>query len=125
MKRFAIIILILLLGGITSESFAQKKGRVLVYFQSDMDCGECENTLYEHLKFEKGVKDLKIDHISNTILIEYVEKKNDEKGLAAAIVKKAIKLKKLIVRNMIKSWLRLRIRAMNIIMRFTKNGIDM
>jgi copper chaperone CopZ len=95
MKRFTIVILILLLGGITGESLAQKEGRVLVYFQSDMDCGECENTLYEHLKFEKGVKDLKIDHISNTILIEYVENKNDEKGLATAIVKKGYKAEKI------------------------------
>lgn len=95
MKRFAVLIIILLVGGFTSQSIAQKKGRAVVCFQSDMDCGDCEKVLYEHLKFEKGVKDLKVDHVSNTIYVEYVEKKNDEKGLAGAIEKKGYKAEKI------------------------------
>jgi periplasmic mercuric ion binding protein len=51
MKRFALIIFVLLIGGMASESFAQKKDRAVVCFQSDMDCVNCEKTLYEHLKF--------------------------------------------------------------------------
>ena len=54
-----------------------------------------EKTLYEHLKFEKGVKNLKIDHASNTILIEYAENKNNEQGLASAIEKKGYKAEKI------------------------------
>lgn len=88
MKRFAVIVLVFFLGGIATDSFAQKQDRAVVCFQSDMDCGDCEKTLYEYLKFEKGVKDLKVDHASNTIYIEYADKKNDEKGLAGAIEKK-------------------------------------
>lgn len=95
MKRFAVLILILLLSGIATESFAQKKGREVVCFQSDMDCVDCEKTLYEHLRFEKGVKDLKVDHASNTILIEFAENKNDEKQLAGAIEKKGYKAVKI------------------------------
>ena len=95
MKQLGIIFLILILGGFTSEISAQKKGRAVVCFQSDMDCADCEKTLYEYLKFEKGIKDLKVDHASNTIFIEYVEKKNDDKGLAVAIEKKGYKAEKI------------------------------
>ena len=87
--------LILMLGGLTSEISAQKKGRAVVCFQSDMDCTNCEETLYEHLRFEKGVKDLKVDHASNTIRIEFVEKRNDEKSLAKAIGDKGFKADKI------------------------------
>jgi len=85
MKRLTVIIFILLIGGMANHSLAQKKGRAIVCFQSDMDCSNCEIALYEHLKFEKGVKDLKIDHVSNTIFIEYSNKKNDESALARSI----------------------------------------
>ncbi len=91
MKQIAVIIILLLVGGFTSQSFAQKKGRAVVCFKSDMDCVDCETALYEHLKFEKGVKDLKVDHASNTIYIEYLEKKSDEKSLAGAVEKKGYK----------------------------------
>lgn len=91
MKSIALIIMMLLIGGLSNQSFAQKKGRAVVCFQSNMDCVDCEKTLYEHLKFEKGVKDLKIDHASNTIYIEYAENKNDAAGLAGAIEKKGYK----------------------------------
>jgi copper chaperone CopZ len=95
MKKFGILLLILMLGGLTSEISAQKKGRAVVCFQSDMDCTNCEETLYEHLRFEKGVKDLKVDHASNTILIEFVKKRNDEKSLAKAIGDKGFKADKI------------------------------
>ena len=95
MKRITVIILILLSGGIFGETFAREKGRSVVFFQSDMDCVNCEKTLFEHLRFEKGVKDLKVDHASNTILIEYLDKKNDEKGLARAIEEKGYKAEKI------------------------------
>jgi copper chaperone CopZ len=87
--------LILILGGFSGEISAQKKGRAVVCFQSDMDCTDCEKTLHEYLRFEKGVKDLKVDHASNTIFIEYVEKKNNDKGFAAAIEKKGYKAEKI------------------------------
>lgn|SRR5690554_970283 len=95
MRKLGIVLLVLVLGGLTSEISAQKKGRVVVCFQSNMDCANCETTLYEYLKFEKGVKDLKVDHASNTIFIEYQEKKNDEKGFAEAIGKKGYKAEKI------------------------------
>lgn len=95
MKHFAVLILILLVGSFTTETFAQKKGRAVVCFKSNMDCADCETTLFEHLKFEKGVKDLKIDHASNTIRIEYADKKNDDKTLAKAVEKKGYEAEKI------------------------------
>jgi len=86
MKKLAFIIgLILITIGSIS---AQKSENKVVCFKSDMDCSGCEKTLTEHLKFEKGVKDLKVDHGSNTIYIEYKEGKNTDDGIAKSIEKK-------------------------------------
>lgn len=95
MKKSGIILLILLLGSFFNQIYAQKKGREVVCFQSNMDCLNCEQTLYEFLRFEKGVKDLKVDHASNTIFIEYVEKKNNDKAFSEAIEKKGYKAEKI------------------------------
>lgn len=84
-----LILMILALGTFTSSHlFAQKKEKNVVCFKSNMHCESCQNTLTEYLKFEKGVKELKIDHASNTILIEYKADKNSNENFAKAIVKK-------------------------------------
>lgn len=95
MKKIAMILFIILAGGITGQADAQKKGRAVACFESDMDCINCEKTLYEHLRFEKGIKDLKVDHASNTIYVEFDEKRNTEKGFAQAIEKKGYKADKI------------------------------
>ena len=87
----------MLIAGFASDLSAQKKGREVVCFKSDMDCGACEKALYEHLRFEKGIKDLKVDHVSNTIFIEYKAKKNTDKGFAEAIEKKGYKAEEISV----------------------------
>lgn len=93
MKKLVFIIgLILITIGNLS---AQKAENKVVYFKSDMDCAKCEKTIIEHLKFEKGVKDLKVDHASNTILIEYKADKNTDEGFAKAIEKKGYKADKI------------------------------
>ena len=60
-----------------------------------MDCANCEKTVTEYMKFEKGVKDLRVDHATNTIAIEYKDGKNTEEKLAAAIKKKGYKAEKI------------------------------
>ena len=93
MKKLAFIVgLILITIGNLS---AQKTENKVVCFKSDMDCANCEKTLTEHLKFEKGVKDLKVDHSSNTIFIEYKDGKNNDEGFAKAIEKKGYKAEKI------------------------------
>ena len=86
MKKLTFImgIILITIGSLS----AQKTENKVVCFKSSMDCADCEKTLTENLKFEKGVKDLKIDHVSNTILVEYKEGKNTDDGLARAIEKK-------------------------------------
>ena len=88
MKKTIFIVFALLVGIASNPLYAQKKGNEVACFKSNMDCADCETKITEYLKFEKGVKDLKVDHVSNTILVEYKEGKNDSEGFARAIKKK-------------------------------------
>lgn len=96
MKKI-ILMIIMAAGILVNHTTAQKPASKVVCFQSSMDCANCEKTLMEHLRFEKGVKDLKIDHVSNTIMIEYKEGKNNDEGFAKAIEKKGYKADKITV----------------------------
>jgi mercuric ion binding protein len=78
----------LCIGFSTNQTFAQKKGNEVVCYKSNMDCADCEKKITEYLKFEKGVKDLKVDYVSNTIMVEYKAGKNTNEGVAKAIEKK-------------------------------------
>ncbi len=82
-------------GFTTNQAAAQKKGNEIVCYKSNMDCVDCEKTITEYLKFEKGVKDLKVDHVTNTILVEYKTGKNSSEGFAKAIEKKGYKAGKI------------------------------
>jgi copper chaperone CopZ len=95
MKRVFFIALALVVGVATNPLFAQKKGNEVVCFKSNMDCADCETKVSEYLKFEKGVKDLKVDHVTNTILVEYKTGKNTSEGFAKAIEKKGYKAEKI------------------------------
>ncbi|MCF6358378.1 MAG: cation transporter [Draconibacterium sp.] len=90
-----VFMMVVFVGFSTNQASAQKKGNEVVYFKSSMDCGNCEKTITEYVKFEKGVKELKVDHVSNTIRIEYKKGKNSEEGLAKAIEKKGYTAKKI------------------------------
>jgi copper chaperone CopZ len=66
----------------------KKSELVTVCFKSSMDCHNCELTLTNFLKFEKGVKDLKVDLATNTIKVVYKAGKNTTENFAAEIRKK-------------------------------------
>lgn len=83
-----LVILLVLAAVVSINVAAQKAENKEVCFKSNMDCANCEKTLTENLKFEKGVKDLKVDHTSNTIYVVYKDGKNSDEGLAKAIEKK-------------------------------------
>lgn len=93
MKKLIFIIGLILIT--IGNLLAQKTGNKVVCFKSNMDCANCEKTITEHLKFEKGVKDLKVDHSSNTIYLEYKADKNTDEGFAKAIEKKGYKAEKI------------------------------
>ena len=88
MKNLISSLMMVLFLVIAVNAIAQKKTDPVVYLKSNMHCGECEKTLFEHLRFETGVKDLKLDHVSNTIKIVYTDKKATEESLCASVVKK-------------------------------------
>jgi copper chaperone CopZ len=90
-----LVMLLILIFGVNFASMAQKDDRKVVCFKSNMDCADCEITIMENLKFEKGVKDLKIDHVSNTILVEYKEGKNTDEKLAKAVINNGYKAEKI------------------------------
>ncbi|AHW61061.1 Heavy-metal-associated domain-containing protein [Draconibacterium orientale] len=94
-KLILLVTMAMFIGFAGNETFAQKKENKVVCFKSNMDCADCEKTVTEYLKFEKGVKDLKVDHASNTILVEYKDGKNSDEKLAAAIEKKGYKADKI------------------------------
>lgn len=89
------IIMVLALMLIAGNGFAQKKSDPVVFFKSNMHCGDCEKSLFEHLRFEKGVKDLHLDHVSNTIKVIYAEKRTGEEALKKAVEKKGYTAEKI------------------------------
>ncbi|NQU85494.1 MAG: heavy-metal-associated domain-containing protein [Mariniphaga sp.] len=95
MKKVILITLVLVMGVMTNQTFAQKAETKTVCFKSSMDCENCQKTLTEYLKFEKGVKDLKVDFTSNTVMIEYKDGKNSDEKLAKAIEKKGYTAEKI------------------------------
>jgi copper chaperone CopZ len=60
-------------------------------FKSSMHCAGCENTVFETLRFEKGVKEIKTDLESNTIKVVYDDRKNSTESLSKVIQKKGYK----------------------------------
>ncbi|MBL7969359.1 MAG: heavy-metal-associated domain-containing protein [Prolixibacteraceae bacterium] len=64
-----------------------KNEQTTVCFKTNMTCHNCELTLTNYLKFEKGVKDLKFDLQSNTIKVVYKSGKNSPENLAKGIKK--------------------------------------
>ncbi len=95
MKILFLMLFVFVIFGFPMNSEAQKKSDPVVYFKSNMHCDDCENVLFEHLRFEKGVKDLKLDHVSNTIKIIYAAKRTGEEALKKAVIKKGYEAEKI------------------------------
>lgn len=91
MRNLVIVAGLFFMLGMGYTSAAQKKADKVVCFKSDMHCDACEKTLFEHLRFEKGVKALELDHVSNTIRVVYSEGKTNPENLAGSVVKKGYK----------------------------------
>ena len=88
-KTIQLILLCFVAVVFTAQVKAQesKNGLETVCFQSNMDCHDCESKLHNYLKFEKGVKDLKVDLKSNTIKVVYKSGKNTPENVAKGIKK--------------------------------------
>lgn len=88
-KIIQLIALSLLAVLFTNELKAQepKNNLLTVCYKTTMDCLDCQVTLTNYLKFEKGVKDLKVDLKSNTIKVVFKSEKNSPEILAKGIKK--------------------------------------
>lgn len=71
-----------------SKAQSPKSDLTTVLYKSNMDCLDCELTLTNYLKFEKGVKDLKVDWQANTIKVVYKSGKNTPENIQEKIEKK-------------------------------------
>lgn len=78
---------VLLLFISTAEAQNKESELSTVYIKSNMDCMDCELTLTNYLKFEKGLKSLKVDLVSNTIKVVYKSGKNTPENIAKGIKK--------------------------------------
>lgn len=94
-KIIAIISLLMLFGGTTYQANAQKSKNQVSYFKSSMHCLNCRNKLFEHLRFEKGVKDLEVDNVSNTVKVVFDSKKTNEETVKKSIEKAGFQANKI------------------------------
>lgn len=85
--KLLIISLVIMAFAVTANAQAPKSDQTTVCYKTNMDCIECEATLTNYLKFEKGVKDLKVDFKTNTIKVIYKTGKNTPENLAIGIKK--------------------------------------
>ena len=88
-KTIQLILLCFVAAVFATEVFGQeaKTDLVTVCYKSSMDCHDCEVILTNFLKFEKGVKDLKVDWKANTIKVVYKSGKNSTENLEKGIKK--------------------------------------
>lgn len=82
---------VLLLFVSTVAAQSKESELATVYIKSNMDCMDCELTLTNYLKFEKGLKSLKVDLVSNTIKVVYKSGKNTPENIANGIKKNGYK----------------------------------
>lgn len=85
--KLLIFSLVIMAFTVTANAQAPKSDQTTVCYKTNMDCIECEATLTNYLKFEKGVKDLKVDFKTNTIKVIYKTGKNTPENLAKGIKK--------------------------------------
>lgn len=71
----------------TAEAQNKESELNVVYLKSNMDCINCEFTLTNYLKSEKGLKTMKVDLISNTIRLVYKAGLNTPENIAKGIKK--------------------------------------
>jgi copper chaperone CopZ len=90
MKRLIkLFFLIAVVAFSTAHGMAQKPKTEIttLSIQSNMHCEDCVNKLTNYLKFEKGLKDLKVDLGSNTIKLVYKTGKNNAESITKGIRK--------------------------------------
>lgn len=75
------------LGGFAQDKKEKKNTKEEVVFDVSLHCDNCKKKMEKNLPFEKGVKNLKVDMDSKTVLVQYDSKKTDKNKLQKAIEK--------------------------------------
>ena len=86
-----IVVSIFLFTGITKAQDKGKKKIETVKYWVSMDCENCKAKVEKNIAFEKGVKDLKVDLRTKTVVITYKPKKTKPEKLEKAIKKLGFK----------------------------------
>ena len=91
MKRIILLTSLFVFAIISMQAQDQPSKAKTACFKSSMHCAGCQNTVFETLRFEKGVKDIKADYVSNTIKVVFDERKNSSEALSKVIIEKGYK----------------------------------
>ncbi len=62
-------------------------GLTTVIFTADIHCDGCKKKIEKNMAFEKGVKEIKVDINSKTVVITFKSGKNTPEKLSAALTK--------------------------------------
>ncbi len=87
---FAVVLLIFLAATLTQAQPSESRTKTTC-FKSSMHCESCENTIFETLRFQKGVKEVKTDLPSNTIKVVYDGRKTSGETIGKVIQEKGYK----------------------------------
>jgi copper chaperone CopZ len=91
MKKLIFIFILVLTASLSTQAQNSGTKSKTVCFKSSMHCANCEKTVFDLLQFEKGVKEVKTDLPSNTIMVVFDERKNSPDAIAKVIEKKGYK----------------------------------
>jgi copper chaperone CopZ len=88
MQRKSFILTMLLLASVCAGAGDLKSKNDTVFLRSNMHCLNCQKSIFELLRFEKGVRDLEVDHVSNTMMVVFDGKKTSPETIADVVVRK-------------------------------------
>ena len=91
MKKFFVAAFLVIFAAAVTSAQPSANKTATTCFKTSMHCASCENTVFEALRFEKGVKEVKTDLPSNTIRVVYDGRKNSQEAIAKVIEKKGYK----------------------------------
>ncbi|MFT3739483.1 MAG: heavy-metal-associated domain-containing protein [Breznakibacter sp.] len=89
MKTFFLITMMALLSciGLSAQKAEKGTGLTEIYLGVNMDCHSCESKLSEHLKFERGIKDLACSFESGTVYVKFKTGSNSQEKIVKSIEK--------------------------------------
>lgn len=88
MRKSSFFLTLLLLISVYAGAGDMKSKNDTVFLRSNMHCLNCQNSIFDLLRFEKGVRDLEVDHVSNTVKVVFDRKKTSPETISDMVVRK-------------------------------------